>query len=208
VICENHKKLTDPIELKKSADEIWNSYLDTSSAHQINVDNKARSHCKEALQNPNNTMFEMAQTQIFSLMKYDSYARFLKSQMYKDCIINEMAGKPLLSSNTNGKLKNGLVKTKRNLDNMTETSVKMNQNSSSTLNLNPANSNNTTNNTSENQLIVPGTSSNVAANSQNHHLMSDAELNTSSNSQSVVNDQTLNRKEKKKSMIIPWTKGN
>lgn len=28
-------------------------------------------------------------------MKYDSYARFLKSQMYKDCIVYEMEGKTL-----------------------------------------------------------------------------------------------------------------
>ena len=26
-------------------------------------------------------------------MKYDSYSRFLKSQMYKDCIVHEMEGK-------------------------------------------------------------------------------------------------------------------
>jgi len=30
-------------------------------------------------------------------MKYDSYTRFLKSNMYKDCIMNEMEGKSLPS---------------------------------------------------------------------------------------------------------------
>lgn len=35
-------------------------------------------------------MFEKAQTQIFQLMKYDSYPRFLKSDMYKDCIRTEL----------------------------------------------------------------------------------------------------------------------
>lgn len=65
VKCENYKKrASTPEELRKGADDIWNTYLDTSSMHQINVDNKARSHCKEALQNPNNTMFEMAQNQV------------------------------------------------------------------------------------------------------------------------------------------------
>ncbi len=28
-------------------------------------------------------------------MKYDSYSRFLKSQMYKDCIVYEMEGKQM-----------------------------------------------------------------------------------------------------------------
>ena len=40
-------------------------------------------------------MFEKAQSQIFQLMKYDSYTRFLKSNMYKDCIMSEMEGKSL-----------------------------------------------------------------------------------------------------------------
>lgn len=66
VKCENYKKLATPEEMRKGADDIWNNYLDTSAMHQINVDNKARSHCKEALQNPNNTMFEMAQNQVYT----------------------------------------------------------------------------------------------------------------------------------------------
>ena len=37
-------------------------------------------------------------TQIFQLMKYDSYTRFLKSNMYKDCIMNEMEGKTITYS--------------------------------------------------------------------------------------------------------------
>ena len=40
-------------------------------------------------------MFEKAQAQIFQLMKYDSYTRFLKSNMYKDCIMSEMEGKSI-----------------------------------------------------------------------------------------------------------------
>ena len=34
-------------------------------------------------------------------MKYDSYPRFLKSNMYKDCIRNEMEGKAISYSKTN-----------------------------------------------------------------------------------------------------------
>ncbi len=64
VICENYKKISDVNEMKKEAERIWHLYLDTSSSHQINVDNKARSRCKEHLANPTSTMFEMAQTQV------------------------------------------------------------------------------------------------------------------------------------------------
>ena len=62
--CENFKKIKDPDEMKKAAAEIWSEYLDTSSMTQINVDSKARSHCKDALQNPNETIFEKAQTHV------------------------------------------------------------------------------------------------------------------------------------------------
>ncbi|RNA12904.1 regulator of G- signaling 14-like isoform X1, partial [Brachionus plicatilis] len=96
VRCEKFKKISDLDEMKKEAEDIWQTYLDTSSQCQINVDNKTRSNCKEGMQNPHCKMFELAQSQIFTLMKYDSYSRFLKSQMYKDCIVNEMEGKPIL----------------------------------------------------------------------------------------------------------------
>ena len=38
-------------------------------------------------------------------MRYDSYSRFLKSQLYKDCIVNEMEGKPLLHGKSEKKAK-------------------------------------------------------------------------------------------------------
>ena len=64
VKCENFKKITNQLDLKKAADDIWNNYLDTSSMYQINVDSKARSHSKDALLHPNNKMFEMAQAHV------------------------------------------------------------------------------------------------------------------------------------------------
>ena len=36
-------------------------------------------------------------------MRYDSYSRFLKSQFYKDCIVNEMEGKTHLHGKLNEK---------------------------------------------------------------------------------------------------------
>ena len=37
----------------------------------------------------------MISLQIFQLMKHDSYARFLKSDLYRQCVVAEMEGKPL-----------------------------------------------------------------------------------------------------------------
>ena len=62
--CDNFEKLTDEEEMKRVANEIWSVYLDTSSMTQINVDSKSRASCKEALQNPNNKMFEKAKAHV------------------------------------------------------------------------------------------------------------------------------------------------
>jgi hypothetical protein len=94
--------------MKQEANDIWHTYLDTSANCQINVDSKARVNCKEFLDSPTSSMFQSAQLQIFTLMKYDSYSRFLKSQMYKDCIVYEMESKPmskLVESMTNPSLR-------------------------------------------------------------------------------------------------------
>ncbi len=63
-VCENYKKIINSIEMKNEAERIWKLYLDSSSLNPINVDSKARTHCKELLENPTNTMFEMAQNQV------------------------------------------------------------------------------------------------------------------------------------------------
>jgi hypothetical protein len=42
-------------------------------------------------------------------MKYDSYPRFLKSDMYKDCIRNQMQGKSISYSKTTEEKSNHFV---------------------------------------------------------------------------------------------------
>jgi len=82
--------------MRLNANLIWSTYLhDTDDGScPINIDSRTRLDCQQSLLNkPNAHMFEKAQSQIFQLMKYDSYTRFLKSNMYKDCIMNEMEGK-------------------------------------------------------------------------------------------------------------------
>ncbi|RNA03336.1 regulator of G- signaling loco-like isoform X1 [Brachionus plicatilis] len=205
VKCENFKKLSDVEEMKAEASNIWQTYLDTSSMCQINVDNKARSSCQDALLTPYNTMFELAQTQIFTLMKYDSYSRFLKSLMYKDCIVNEMEGKTILSALNGNKSKKP------------ETIISVNS---------PSNNDNSeiVDDNQTNQSSIPNASSNLATavavvastgaalitnvtvsnSTQVNDPLSSTNLTITSNSNSLPNDP--NRKEKKRSTIIPWTK--
>ncbi|CAF1421323.1 unnamed protein product [Adineta ricciae] len=98
IACEKFKKLSDSEEIRHKANLIWSTYLhDTDDGScPINIDSRTRQECQQSLLNkPNAHMFEKAQSQIFQLMKYDSYTRFLKSNMYKDCIMSEMEGKSL-----------------------------------------------------------------------------------------------------------------
>jgi len=199
---------------------------------QINVDSKARSHCKEALQNPNSAMFEKAQThvniinhksilprviitiyfnfQIFNLMRYDSYSRFLKSQMYKDCIVNEMSGKPLISNDNNRPLNNGAT-----------TSAGVNPGSDSQKT--PTNNYDIVKSFNENS-SVPSASANLAAAVQIAASTTGSVVLSQNNNSAVVlhtpsapsspiipsSSDSPNKKEKKKTMstILPWTKGN
>ncbi|CAF3534888.1 unnamed protein product [Rotaria socialis] len=96
--CEKLKKLSDPDEIRQKASSIWSTYLqDTDDGScRINIDSRTRHECQQSLLNkPHANIFEKAQSQIFQLMKLDSYTRFLKSNMYKECIMSEMEGKSI-----------------------------------------------------------------------------------------------------------------
>ena len=94
-------------------------------------------------------------------MKYDSYTRFLKSQMYKDCIVYEMEQKPL----------NQLI----NIFTSTSTSSTSSSSTANSITTSLTNNNNNLNN------VVAATSATAA--------------------------NEANRKDKKRSVILPWTKG-
>lgn len=52
----------------------------------VNVDSHGRQFTQQQLQDAEPSLFEQAQKQIFNLMKFDSYPRFLKSDLYKQCL--------------------------------------------------------------------------------------------------------------------------
>ena len=85
-------------QIRQEASLIWSTYLNDTDdgSSPINIDSRTRQECQQALlSKPSSTIFEKAQAQICQLMKYDSYSRFLKSNMYKDCIMSEMEGKSI-----------------------------------------------------------------------------------------------------------------
>lgn len=93
--CEQYRQLKDEQQRKLQAQDIYSRYLSNKASDPVNVDSAARSHTQQFLDSPTAVMFDVAQNQIFQLMRQDSYSRFLKSDLYKLRLMDEMAGKPL-----------------------------------------------------------------------------------------------------------------
>ncbi|KAJ3649356.1 hypothetical protein Zmor_021120 [Zophobas morio] len=92
--CERYRRLPAGPERVAEAQRIYQQHLCVGAPEGVNVDSHGR-HCTEqSLQEASITLFDQAQKQIFNLMKFDSYPRFLKSTLYKQCLSGE-AERPL-----------------------------------------------------------------------------------------------------------------
>ncbi|XP_064875681.1 regulator of G-protein signaling 14-like isoform X3 [Oncorhynchus nerka] len=94
--CEKFRKIP-PSRMKEFAEEarsIFQTYLSDHAPYSVNIDDTARVE-EEDLQKPEVEMFDKAQTQIFRLMKMDSYRRFVRSPLYQECTLASVEGTPL-----------------------------------------------------------------------------------------------------------------
>ncbi|XP_062852384.1 regulator of G-protein signaling 12-like isoform X1 [Trichomycterus rosablanca] len=94
--CEifSHVPETDKKQLSQKAREIYNSFLSSKATTPVNIDSQAQL-ADDVLNAPRPDMFKEQQLQIFNLMKFDSYTRFLKSFLYQECMLAEVEGRPL-----------------------------------------------------------------------------------------------------------------
>uniref|UniRef100_A0A452INV6 Regulator of G-protein signaling 12 n=1 Tax=Gopherus agassizii TaxID=38772 RepID=A0A452INV6_9SAUR len=94
--CEyfNHVPAHDKKELSYRAREIFSKFLCSKATTPVNIDSQAQL-ADDILSAPHPDMFKEQQLQIFNLMKFDSYTRFLKSPLYQECILAEVEGRPL-----------------------------------------------------------------------------------------------------------------
>ncbi|CAK9298818.1 unnamed protein product [Gordionus sp. m RMFG-2023] len=97
--CEALKALNDVDLIKSKGKSIFEHFLADNALCPVNINDYCRQAVKDKLLNQPDetlcykTLFEAAQTQIYNLMRYDSYARFLKSNIYKNCLIAELEKK-------------------------------------------------------------------------------------------------------------------
>uniref|UniRef100_A0A8C5RGD9 RGS domain-containing protein n=1 Tax=Laticauda laticaudata TaxID=8630 RepID=A0A8C5RGD9_LATLA len=90
----NHIPAHDKKELSFRAQEIFNKYLCSKATTPVNIDSQVQL-ADDVLTAPHPNMFKDQQLQIFNLMKFDSYARFLKSPFYQQCVLAEVEGRPV-----------------------------------------------------------------------------------------------------------------
>uniref|UniRef100_A0A667YSJ0 RGS domain-containing protein n=1 Tax=Myripristis murdjan TaxID=586833 RepID=A0A667YSJ0_9TELE len=80
---EKYKKTRPLSKMAARADKIYNEFISTSAARQVNVDSLVRDLTNQSLRGgAGPASFQLAQDQIFSLMETDSYPRFLRSRLY------------------------------------------------------------------------------------------------------------------------------
>ncbi|XP_068164488.1 regulator of G-protein signaling 12-like isoform X2 [Antennarius striatus] len=94
--CENFSLVpaNDKKQLSQRAGEIYSSFLSSKATMPVNIDSQAQL-ADDVLTSPRPDMFKTQQLQIFNLMKFDSYSRFLKSSLYQECMRAEVDGRPL-----------------------------------------------------------------------------------------------------------------
>ncbi|KAM4707679.1 regulator of G-protein signaling 12 [Discoglossus pictus] len=94
--CEYFSRVPahDKNELSFRAREIFNKFLSSKATTPVNIDSQAQL-ADDILNAPHPDMFKEQQLQIFNLMKFDSYTRFLKSHLYQECMLAEVEGRSL-----------------------------------------------------------------------------------------------------------------
>ncbi|KAF3429760.1 hypothetical protein E2986_01938 [Frieseomelitta varia] len=85
--CERYKDTKDVITRRKLANQIYQRHLSSTAAEPVNVDSHATGQItQELLSEAPADLFLQAQKQVFNLMKFDSYPRFLRSDLYRHCV--------------------------------------------------------------------------------------------------------------------------
>lgn len=94
--CEKYHRIPadDTEQLMQESRRIYNEFLSSTSLCPVNVDQQAVI-TEDMLDKPTPDLFKVQQLQIFKLMKFDSYARFVKSPLYQECMLSEVEGRPL-----------------------------------------------------------------------------------------------------------------
>ncbi|XP_071501455.1 regulator of G-protein signaling 7-like [Diadema antillarum] len=85
IACQDLKKMAFS-QVPAKVQQIYSEFLSDSSHSPINVDSKILDITRKNMKNPNRYTFDAAQDHIYTLMRSDSYPRFLRSEQYKELL--------------------------------------------------------------------------------------------------------------------------
>ncbi|XP_044745843.1 regulator of G-protein signaling loco isoform X2 [Coccinella septempunctata] len=88
IAVERFRHLPSGQEKKAEARRIYQQHICVGAPEAVNVDSHGRQCVEQALHEATSNIFDQAQKQVLNLMKFDSYPRFLKSDVYKQCLVN------------------------------------------------------------------------------------------------------------------------
>uniref|UniRef100_A0A8D0F1Q3 Regulator of G-protein signaling 14 n=1 Tax=Strix occidentalis caurina TaxID=311401 RepID=A0A8D0F1Q3_STROC len=93
--CERFQQIpaSDTQQLAQEARRIYDEFLSSHSVSPVNIDKQA--WIGEDMLVPAPPVRHILPLQIFNLMKFDSYTRFVKSPLYQACLRAESQGQPL-----------------------------------------------------------------------------------------------------------------
>ncbi|XP_053740077.1 regulator of G-protein signaling 18 isoform X2 [Synchiropus splendidus] len=80
--CEEYKTYDSQTKLLSMAKYIYTLFIASDAPKEVNIDYNTKMSIQKNLEQPTKSCFEAAQMKVYSLMKKDSYPRFLLSDIY------------------------------------------------------------------------------------------------------------------------------
>lgn len=100
VECEKLKSIPDGKPFKDHVDVIFKIYLMPSALEEVSLEGRVKESLMKNRANPERTIFDEAQTKIYSLMHRDSFPRFLNSKVFKEALAKFPSSPPVVSEET------------------------------------------------------------------------------------------------------------
>lgn len=80
--CEDFKTIDSETKLLSKARCIYTVFIESDAPKEINIDYDTKMTIQSSISQPTKSCFDAAQKKVYSLMKKDSYPRFLHSDIY------------------------------------------------------------------------------------------------------------------------------
>ena len=93
--CEQYRPLNSVEERRLAARKIVNLHISSAGPYTINIDKVISQSIHAHLDLAEPELFAEAQEHVYKLMRFDSFLRFQKSDLYKESFVAEMDGQPL-----------------------------------------------------------------------------------------------------------------